>query len=370
MGKVKVFIEGVRSSREVAILNVHDIGCDHSTYMEFANHPTTKRISQKTVWIFVDLPGQSQDSGDLPEGFIMPQMHEIADDLVTILTELKVQQVVVFGEGAGANILARFAIAHPDRVFGAFLINCTTSRGSVFDNLQDKIKRKLSTNSASLQEEFISQHRFGSTHHKIQRNGSGDEQALIRNGTSIENNRKAFIESFNRRTSISEKSYILCPVVLMTSEGSQFRKATRLFHQSLLKTCDKTKIEFVDVSGVANVIEEQPDKVAETFLYFLQGLGVVSSVPMNNVVKLGATRGRSMSMQEYDEPKLNRRTRLTSEHGRFSVTGPHPEISSDPDSPASPSTPTHSPYGSPPHKVILETIDESGHAQLLKAVES
>lgn len=46
------------------------------------------------------------------------------------------------------------------------------------------------------------------TYHKIQRNGSGDEQALIRNGTSIENNRKAFIESFNRRTSISEKSYI------------------------------------------------------------------------------------------------------------------------------------------------------------------
>lgn len=39
--------------------------------MEFANHPTTKRISQKTVWIFIDLPGQSQDSGDLPEGSVL-----------------------------------------------------------------------------------------------------------------------------------------------------------------------------------------------------------------------------------------------------------------------------------------------------------
>ena len=48
-----------------------------------------------------------------------------------------------------------------------------------------------------------------------------------------------------------------CPLVLMTCEMSPFRKATRLFHQSLLKTCDKTKVEFVDIGGVANVIEEQ-----------------------------------------------------------------------------------------------------------------
>lgn len=364
-------------------MNVHDIGCDHVTYMEFANHPTMKKISQKILWIFVELPGQGQDASELPDSFSMPPLHEIAEDLVTILDELKIPNVVVFGEGAGANILARFAISHPDRVFGAFLINCTTSSGSVLNSLQDKIKRKLSTHSASAQEEFIALHRFGSTsrsHQKAQ-SAIGDETALI-HSSHCEYNRKLFIDSFNRRTSITETRQLRCPLVLMTCEMSPFRKATRLFHQSLLKTCDKTKVEFVDIGGVANVIEEQPDKVAETLLYFLQGLGVVSSVPMNNITKLGAMRGRSMSMQEYDEPKLSRRQRMNSEdehtHGRFSVTGPPPDMSNGAEdspsdtagkSPAS-SPPLSPSSSSPPGKTpYLETIDESS-MHLIKNIEA
>lgn len=90
---------------------------------------------------------------------------------------------------------------------------------------------------------------------------------------------------------------------------------------------------------------------------------------MNNVVKLGALRGRSMSMQEYDEPKLNRRARQLSgeqqeQHGRFSVAGSPPSLGIDigarEASSALPPSPTSSPCGSPPHKVHLDTIDESG----------
>lgn len=43
----------------------------------------------------------------------------------------------------------------------------------------------------------------------------------------------------------------------MTSERSVFRKTTRLIHQALLKVnYAKTKVEFVDVSEVGNVMEE------------------------------------------------------------------------------------------------------------------
>lgn len=59
----------------------------------------------------------------------------------------------------------------------------------------------------------------------------------------------------------------------MTSEGSQYRKATRLFHQSLLKTCDKAKVEFVDISGVANVIEELVIDHSLLILYRLKRYG-------------------------------------------------------------------------------------------------
>lgn len=43
----------------------------------------------------------------------------------------------------------------------------------------------------------------------------------------------------------------------MTSERSVFRNTTRLIHQALLKVnYAKTKVEFVDVSDVGNVMEE------------------------------------------------------------------------------------------------------------------
>jgi hypothetical protein len=51
-------------------------------------------------------------------------------------------------------------------------------------------------------------------------------------------------------------------------------------------------------------LEEKPDKLVECFQYFLQGLGLVSSVPMQNVVP--QQRGRSMSMQDYDIPLRQR----------------------------------------------------------------
>jgi hypothetical protein len=50
---------------------------------------------------------------------------------------------------------------------------------------------------------------------------------------------------------------VRCSAVFMTSERSVFRKTTRLIHQALLKVnYAKTKVEFVDVSDVGNVMEE------------------------------------------------------------------------------------------------------------------
>jgi len=49
-----------------------------------------------------------------------------------------------------------------------------------------------------------------------------------------------------------------CPALLVTGQQSVFNGTTRSLHQSILKTCgDKTKIEFIEVGGVANVLEEK-----------------------------------------------------------------------------------------------------------------
>ena len=44
-------------------------------------------------------------------------------NLVTVLDHFRVKQVVGLGDGAGANIIMRFAMNHPGRVLGVLAIN-------------------------------------------------------------------------------------------------------------------------------------------------------------------------------------------------------------------------------------------------------
>ena len=44
-------------------------------------------------------------------------------NLVSVLDYLRIKQVVGLGDGAGANIITRFGMCHPSRVYGIFTIN-------------------------------------------------------------------------------------------------------------------------------------------------------------------------------------------------------------------------------------------------------
>jgi pimeloyl-ACP methyl ester carboxylesterase len=342
IGNVDVTVQGNRSAHEVVILTVHDLGCDHTMYQDFIEHPNMSRIRERTVWVNVDIPGQSQDAADLPEGYEFPTMQKIAEDLIHILEYLKIRDVVCFGEGAGANILARFAMANQDRVLGVVLIHCTGTTAGFMESLKDKVINwkldHVGMNPSA--EAYLVLHRFGSVidARRSSRSGSltevsktNDRQELhnaIENYQSMLRNRvnpknlKLFVHAFLKRTSIVDKAErIKCPVLFITGQKSVFRMTTATLHQALVKVCaDKGRVEFIEVGGVANVLEEKPDKLAECFQYFLQGLGVVSSLPMHHVKKPGMHRGRSLSMEEYDQPMLSRRMRTVS--GGSGTTSP------------------------------------------------
>jgi len=49
-----------------------------------------------------------------------------------------------------------------------------------------------------------------------------------------------------------------CSALLISGQHSIFNTSTRSLHQAITKTCaDKTKVEFIEVIGVANVVEEK-----------------------------------------------------------------------------------------------------------------
>lgn len=59
--------------------------------------------------------------------------------LVEVLDALRVQYVIGMGEGAGANILARFGMDHPQRCLGLILIHCTSTVAGVMEYFRDKV---------------------------------------------------------------------------------------------------------------------------------------------------------------------------------------------------------------------------------------
>lgn len=319
VGELNVFVQGQRSSSEVVILTVHDLGCNHEMYHDFVSHPKMHGIRHRTVWLHVDVPGQEHEAPDLPAGYVFPTMATLGADLIHILDALKVKEVVCFGEGAGANILARFAIAHLDRVLGICLLHCTGTTAGFMESIKDKlINRRLSNDGMNPSaENYLLLHRFGAATSKSSQTDDGD---LLKNAiesyqsnlrTQINpKNLKNFVEAFLKRTNIHDNiKKVTCPILFITGSRSVFNGTTRALHQSMMKTApaqNKGKIEFLEVAGCANVLEEKPEKLVESFQYFLQGLGLVSSVPMHHVGR--PLRMRSMSMEEYDMPKLRNRS--------------------------------------------------------------
>ena len=46
-----------------------------SMYIEFLDLPCMKRIAERTVWLMIDVPGQTLGSPDLPSELVQPLLY-------------------------------------------------------------------------------------------------------------------------------------------------------------------------------------------------------------------------------------------------------------------------------------------------------
>lgn len=54
-------------------------------------------------------------------------MDDLAAQLLFVMSHFSLKLIIGFGVGAGANILARFALNHSDKVGALCLINCSST---------------------------------------------------------------------------------------------------------------------------------------------------------------------------------------------------------------------------------------------------
>ncbi|KPI98153.1 Uncharacterized protein ZK1073.1 [Papilio xuthus] len=156
-GDIHVHVQGDLSQQDkrCVFLTVHDLGTNHTSLVDFVNCSAMAEIKERSCFIHVDVPGHEENSPDLPESYPFPSLQTLGEDLVTVLDFLRVRYAVGLGEGAGANVLARCGLAHPARLLGLVLVNCTASTSSVADAFRSRFSRWRGADISHSEEDFL-----------------------------------------------------------------------------------------------------------------------------------------------------------------------------------------------------------------------
>ncbi|XP_075166261.1 misexpression suppressor of KSR 2 isoform X3 [Haematobia irritans] len=281
-GEILVAIQGDTS--KPAILTYHDLGLNFATsFAGFFNFPLMRGLLENFCVYHVTAPGQEEGAPTLPEDYVYPTMDDLANQLQFVLSQFGLKSVIGFGIGAGANILARFALAHPDKVGAMCLINCvSTQSGWIEWGYQSFNARFLRTKGMTQGViDYLMWHHFGRNpeernHDLVQVYKQHFERGV--NPTNL----AMLINSYIHRNDLNiartppgtpgtepSAATLKMPIMNITGALSPHVDDTVTFNGRL----DPTNSTWMKISDCAMVLEEQPAKLAEAFRLFLQGEG-------------------------------------------------------------------------------------------------
>lgn len=322
-GPLTVYVQGDVSlqDRKAVFLTVHDLGCNHTSFHDFVEHPVMKEIKERSIFIHVDLPGQEDDASDLPEDFRYPTMQQLGEELLQVLDTLQVKMVIGLAEGAGANIITRFSLANPERVLGLVLVHCTSTKAGIMEYFNDKLMNwKLSSiGHHPSAEQYLVFHRFGSHLEEQLDNEEMDattREKLIKDfqqrlkSKINPKNLQRFVQCFLDRTDLSSTvGNLTMDALLVTGAKASHNHTVHTMHQHM----SKAKSSLIKLDDVGDVLIEAPEKFCNSLLLFCKGLGVLTSVNLRTRTlsnssggATGTARNRSMSMEDYDRPNARR----------------------------------------------------------------
>ncbi|XP_073812350.1 misexpression suppressor of KSR 2 isoform X2 [Musca autumnalis] len=281
-GEILVAIQGDTS--KPAILTYHDLGLNYATsFAGFFNYPLMRGLLENFCVYHVTAPGQEEGAPTLPEDYVYPTMDELANQLLFVLSQFGLKSVIGFGIGAGANILCRFALAHPDKVGAMCLINCvSTQSGWIEWGYQSFNARFLRTKGMTQGViDYLMWHHFGRNpeernHDLVQmykqhfeRGVNPTNLAMLINSYIHRNDLNIARTPTGTTTTETSATTLKMPIMNITGALSPHVDDTVTFNGRL----DPTNSTWMKISDCAMVLEEQPAKLAEAFRLFLQGEG-------------------------------------------------------------------------------------------------
>ncbi|XP_001648892.2 protein NDRG3 isoform X3 [Aedes aegypti] len=329
-GDILVAVQG--DTTKPGIVTYHDLGLNYaSSFAGFFNFPSMRALLDNFCVYHVNAPGQEEGAPTFPEDYVYPTFDELASQLLFVMSHFNLKTIIGLGVGAGANILARFALAHPDKVGALCLINCSsTAAGWIEWGYQLLNSRNLRTKGMTQSVmDYLMWHHFGRNPEErnldlVQLYKSNFERSI--NPVNL----AMFIDSYIKRTDLNiartpsgtpqTAASLKMPVLNITGALSPHIDDTVTFNGRLAPE----KTNWMKISDCGLVLEEQPGKLAEAFRLFLQGEGyefdklngnnngnnsggggggVSSAAGENNNLPVSATTGAAIRITENPLPE-------------------------------------------------------------------
>uniref|UniRef100_A0A8D0F4K3 Protein NDRG2 n=1 Tax=Strix occidentalis caurina TaxID=311401 RepID=A0A8D0F4K3_STROC len=291
-GVVHVTMRGTPKGNRPVILTYHDIGLNHkSCFNTFFNFEDMQEITQHFAVCHVDAPGQQEGAPPFPSGYQYPSMDELAEMLPAVLTHLNLKSFIGIGLGAGAYVLSRCALSHPDLVEGLVLINVDPCAKGWIDWAASKFSG-WTTNIVDI----VLAHHFG--HEELQANLDLIQTYRLHIAQDInQDNLQLFLTSYNSRRDLE----IERPVLGINENTCWFWGPPGVGRMVQPPSC--FLLQMADCGGLPQVV--QPGKLTEAFKYFVQGMGYIpyvqlshlstESVPAASMTRLMRSRTHSSS---------------------------------------------------------------------------
>ncbi|KAM8797926.1 protein NDRG3 isoform 1-T1 [Eudromia elegans] len=346
-GVVHVTMRGIPKGNRPIILTYHDIGLNHkSCFNAFFNFEDMQEITQHFAVCHVDAPGQQEGAPPFPSGYQYPSMDELAEMLPAVLTHLNLRSIIGIGLGAGAYVLSKFALSHPDLVEGLVLINIDPCAKGWIDWAASKFSG-WTTNIVDI----VLAHHFG--HEELQANLDLIQTYRLHIAQDInQDNLQLFLTSYNSRRDLEIERPVLgvnentaktlkCPALLVVGDSSPAVEAV-VECNSRLDPTKTTLLKMADCGGLPQVVQvrstqldwlcinhlallqlkphllcPQPGKLTEAFKYFVQGMGYMPAASMTRLI-----RSRTHSSSSVGSGESARSRSHTSNHGEGSVGTP------------------------------------------------
>ncbi|XP_006835541.1 PREDICTED: protein NDRG2-like isoform X3 [Chrysochloris asiatica] len=285
-GSVNFTVYGTPKPKRPAIFTYHDVGLNYkSCFQSLFQFGDMQEIIQNFVRVHVDAPGMQEGAPVFPLGYQYPSLDQLADMIPCILQYLNFSTIIGVGVGAGAYILSRYALTHPDTVEGLVLINIDPNAKGWMDWAAHKLTGFTSSIPEMILGHLFSQEELSGNSELVQK-----YRNIVTHAPNLENI-ELYWNSYNNRRDLNFERggdiTLKCPVMLVVECNSKLDPTQTSF------------LKMADSGGQPQLT--QPGKLTEAFKYFLQGMGYMASSCMTRL-----SRSRTASLTSAASIDLNR----------------------------------------------------------------